>query len=207
MQALVRRSPSFIRTGQAIERQVEQLDRIYRLARELCPDGFPAEETRELPALYAHVPLGLVDALRDEITEKLGLERAIFSRDRFSIHGCGPIGLHDDFFPFPHLYFVVIVAHSGDLGLVDEHSRARRHAVGEIILLDPRRKHGLVLEGHTAEDHAYERTHTPVQDPALQFSLSRFRRAATRSARALPCAGYFESEFTGLTGFRRMNRI
>src|SRR5262245_13305837 len=104
MQASVRHSPSFIRTGQRIERYVEQLDRIYRIARQLCPEGFPAEETRELPALYAHVPLGLVDGLRDEIAEKLALERAIFSRDRFSIHGCGPIGLHDDFLPFPHMY-------------------------------------------------------------------------------------------------------
>ena len=169
MPASVRRSPSFIRTGQVIERQGEQLDRIYQLARELCPDGFPAEETRELPALYGHIPLGLVDALADEIAAKLGLERAIFSRDRFSIHGCGPVGLHDDFFPFPHVYFVVIVAHSGNLGLVDENSRAARHRVGEIILLDPRRRHGLVLEGRTGEDHAYERTHAPVQDPALQF--------------------------------------
>jgi hypothetical protein len=169
MHASVRRTPSFIRTGQAIERQVQEIDRIYRLARELCPDGFPAEETRELPALYAHVPLGLVDALRDEIAEKLGLERAIFSRDRFSIHGCGPVGLHDDFFRFPYVYFVVIVAHGGCLGLVDEHSRAGRHPTGEIILLDPRRKHGLVAEGCTADEHTYERTHAPVHDEAYQF--------------------------------------
>src|SRR4249919_514059 len=98
MQAARRPSPSFIRTGRSIEREVQKLDRIYRLARELCPDGFPAEETRELPALYSHVSLGVVDALRDEIAEKLGLPGTIFSRDRFSIHGGGPIGLHDDFF-------------------------------------------------------------------------------------------------------------
>ena len=169
MQAARRPSPSFIRTGRSIEREVQQLDRIYRLARELCPDGFPAEETRELPALYSLVSLGVVDALRDEIAEKLGLPPTIFGRDRFSIHGCGPIGLHDDFFPFPHVYFVLIVAHGGRLGLVDEHSRASRHAVGEIILLDPRRKHGLVSEGCTAEEHSYERTHAPVHDEALQF--------------------------------------
>jgi len=196
MHMSVRRSPSFIRTGQVIERQSQQLDRIYRLARELCPDGFPAEETRELPALYAHVPLGLVDALGDEIADKLGLERAILSRDRFSIHGCGPVGLHDDFFPFPHVYFVVIVAHSGDLGLVDEHSRAARHAVGEIILLDPRRKHGLVLEGCTAEDHAYERTHAPVHDPAQQFLFLDFdvRRADLRARFRAPVTSKTNSQ-------------
>ena len=169
MQASRPPSPSFIRTGKRVEREVQQFDRIYRLARELCPDGFPAEETRELPALYAHVPLGFVDSLREELAAKLGLPREMLSRDRFSIHGCGPVGLHDDFFRFPYVYFVLVVAHCGRLGLVDEKSRAAPHAVGEIILLDPRRKHALVPEGCTAEEHPYDQTHGPVHDDAIQF--------------------------------------
>jgi hypothetical protein len=169
MQVSPRPSPSFIRTGERIEREVHQLDRLYRLARELCPDGFPAEETCELPALYAHVPLAFIDSLRGELAGKLGLPREMLSRDRFSIHGCGPVGLHDDFFRFPYVYFIVVVAHCGGLGLVDEHTRADPHVVGEIILLDPRRKHGLVPVGRSAEEHAYEQTHGPVHDEEMQF--------------------------------------
>lgn len=160
---------SFVRTGQCIERGLEDLDRLYRVARELCPDGFPAEETRELHALYSHVSLGLVDALGEELAAKLALPRAVFVRDRFSIHGCGPVGLHDDFFRYPSVYFVVIVAHSGRLGLVDAHGRAQAHTPGEIILLDPRAKHGLVEQGLSAEEHRYEQTHAPVRDEARQF--------------------------------------
>ena len=191
MQTARSHAPSFIRTGQRIERGVLELERVYRLAREVCPEGFPAEETRELPALYEHVPLGMVDALRDEIAGKLALPREIFSRDRFSIHGCGPVGLHDDFFRFPYVYFVLVVAHCGRLGLVDEHSRAVRHAVGDIILLDPRGKHGLIPEGCTADEHVYDQTHGPVYDEQLQFLFfdfdvrrpdlrARFRAPASR---------------------------
>jgi hypothetical protein len=89
--------------------------------------------------------------------------------DRFSIHGCGPVGLHDDSFRYPQYYFAMVVAHSGVLGLVDAHSRAVRHEVGEIILLDPRRKHGLVREGSCADDHVYERSHSPVYEEDSQF--------------------------------------
>ena len=64
---------------------------------------------------------------------------------------------------------LLVVAHSGRLGLVDEHSRAAHHPAGEIILLDPRRKHGLVPVGRTAEEQPYDRTHGPVHDEALQF--------------------------------------
>ncbi len=163
------RGPSFIRTGKRIESGREQLAEIYRLARELCPGDFPAEETRELPSLYDHIHLGFIDSLRDQIVQALGLPREIFSRDRFSVHGCGPVGLHDDFFRFPYVYFVVVVAHSGQLGLVDETSTAIRHEVGEIILLDPRKKHGLVCEGTTAEEHVYDQRHGAVQDPEDQF--------------------------------------
>jgi len=162
-------SPSFIRTGHRIERGAERLSELYRRARELCAHLFVAEETRTFDALYDHVPLGFVSALREEIAHKLALPQEIFSLDRFSIHGCGPVGLHDDAFRYPQYYFVIVIAHSGALGLVDAHSRAERHEVGEIILLDPRRKHGLVHVGARAEDHVYESSHSPVYDTDRQF--------------------------------------
>jgi len=163
------RSPSFIRTGQRIERGLERLPELYRRARDLCPDLFVAEETRTFDALYDYVPLGFVDGLRKEIARKLALPAEAFSLDRFSIHGCGPVGLHDDAFRYPHYYFVMVVAHSGALGLVDARSVAVRHEPGEIILLDPRRKHGLVREGRRADDHNYESSHSPVYDQDSQF--------------------------------------
>ena len=163
------RSPSFIRTGQRIERGLERLPELYRRARDLCPDLFVAEETRTFDALYDYVPLGFVDGLRKEIARKLALPAEAFSLDRFSIHGCGPVGLHDDAFRYPHYYFVMVVAHSGALGLVDARSVAVRHEPGEIILLDPRRKHGLVREGRRADDHSYESSHSPVYDQDSQF--------------------------------------
>jgi hypothetical protein len=162
-------SPSFIRTGQRIERGLERLPELYRRARDLCPDLFVAEETRTFDALYDYVPLGFVDGLRKEIARKLALPSEAFSLDRFSIHGCGPVGLHDDAFRYPHYYFVMVVAHSGALGLVDVRSVAMRHEPGEIILLDPRRKHGLVREGRRADDHSYESSHSPVYDEDSQF--------------------------------------
>ena len=161
--------PSFIRTGQRIERGLERLPELYRRARELCPDMFVAEETRTFDALHDYVPLGFVDGLRNEIARKLALPVEIFSLDRFSIHGCGPVGLHDDSFRYPQYYFAMVVAHSGALGLVDAHSVAVRHEVGEIILLDPRRKHGLIREGGCADDHIYESSHSPVYDEDNQF--------------------------------------
>jgi len=174
MSERVRAAPSFVRTGQCIERGVERLEEIYRSARKVCADLFVAEETRELEAVYDYVPLGFVDSLRDEIAAKLDLPREIFKRDRFSIHGCGPVGLHDDFFRYPSYYFVIVIAHSGQLGLVDADSCAQAHAAGDIVLLDPRRKHGLVQVGQTADDHIYERTHSPVHDPLRQFMFFDF---------------------------------
>lgn len=175
--------PGFIVTGQRLERGLDRLAPLYRLARELCPDEFIAEETRELTALYEHVPLGLVDALRDEIARKLALDRAILSRDRFSIHGCGPVGLHDDFFRFPYVYFVIVVAHAGALGLTGPHGAAQPLRPGDIVLLDPRAKHALVLVGTTAEAHAYDSSHGPVHDEARQFMFLDFdvRRPDLRS--------------------------
>ncbi|HEY7759303.1 MAG TPA: hypothetical protein VIA64_07800 [Burkholderiales bacterium] len=161
--------PSFVLTGRRIEQGLDQLDRLHRLARERCPDEFIAEETRELKALYPHVSLGLIDSLRAEIADKLDLPPEIFRRDRFSIHGCGPVGLHDDFFRFPYVYFAIVVAHAGRLGLVDAQQRAVAHQPGDIILLDPRAKHALVPAGLTAEEHRYESSHSPVHDEALQF--------------------------------------
>jgi len=169
-----RHSPSFILTGQRIEQGLEQLERLYRLARELCPDEFIAEETRELKALYSHVALDLVDSLREQIARKLDLAPEILSRDRFSIHGCGPVGLHDDFFRFPYVYFVFVVAHSGGLGLVDAASRAAAHRPGDIVLLDPRAKHALVPAGMRAEEHPYDSTHGPVHDAERQFMFLDF---------------------------------
>lgn len=165
---------SWVRTGQRISRGLSRLPALHDLARELCPDGFPAEETRELKALYDHVSLGLVDDLADELAQCLELPRAVFSRDRFSVHGCGPVGMHDDFFRFPYVYFVVVVVHCGRLGLVDEEGVAMRHHPGEIILLDPRRKHGLVREGTRAEDHVYDSSHGSVTDPDGQFMFLDF---------------------------------
>lgn len=166
--------PSFVRTGRFIRHELGRLGELHRLARELCPDGFPAEETRELKALYAHIALGFIDALADDVAEQLALPREVFSRDRFSAHGCGPVGLHDDFFRFPYVYFVVVVAHCGALGLVDGEGVAQRHAPGEIILLDPRRKHGLVRVGTRAEDHIYDASHASVQNPEDQFMFLDF---------------------------------
>jgi hypothetical protein len=89
--------------------------------------------------------------------------------DLFQMYGCGPIALHDDRFRFPGVYFVIVVAHSGRLGVVDRTSRAVRHAAGEILLLDPYRKHALVPEGRTAREHPYERTHGMVAAAQDQF--------------------------------------
>jgi hypothetical protein len=62
-----------------------------------------AEETRQLDAVYDRISFGFVDTLRREIAHKLALPLSIFKLDRFSIHGCGPIGLHDDFLSLSEL--------------------------------------------------------------------------------------------------------
>jgi len=168
------RSRNFVLTGQRIEQGIERLPELYRAARELCPDLFVAEETRQLDAVYDHISLGFVDSLRREIARKLTLPLSVLRLDRFSIHGCGPVGLHDDFFRYPSFYFVIVVVHSGLLGLVDEQSRANPHQPGDIVLLDPRRKHGLVRAGTCAEEHVYESTHSPVHHPDQQFMFLDF---------------------------------
>jgi len=168
------RTRSFVLTGERIDEGVERLGELYRAARELCPDIFIAEETRRLEAVYDRISLGLVESLRWQIARKLDLPPAIFKLDRFSIHGCGPVGLHDDFFRYPRFYFVIVVVHCGALGLVDEASRAIAHQPGDIILLDPRRKHALVKVGSRAEEHVYESTHSPVHDSEQQFMFLDF---------------------------------
>jgi len=130
MAAQRKRTPSFVRTGQRIEQGVGRLEELYRLARELCPDEFIAEETRQLYPLNDHVSLGLLDSLRKEISRKLDLAPEIFSLDRFSVHGCGPVGLHDDFFRFPYVYFVVVGNDGTSEGSYGQTSSAERPAAG-----------------------------------------------------------------------------
>jgi hypothetical protein len=72
------------------------------------------------------------------------------------------------------VYFVIVVAHSGRLGIVDAASRATRHEVGDILLLDPHKKHALVPEGLRARDHPYERTHSPVGQDEHRFMFLGF---------------------------------
>ena len=163
------RSVTFVRTGLRVERCAARLAELYTLARALRPDDFTAEETRRFEVLREHMSLAFVEALRAEVSAALGIPGAWMPLDKFAIYGCGPISLHDDKFRYPGVYFVIVVAHSGRLGLVDRASRAAPHAVGEILLLDPYRKHALVPAGRTAKEHAYERTHSPVYIQDDQF--------------------------------------
>jgi hypothetical protein len=142
---------------------------LYRLARELCPDGFTAEQTSELVAIRERIAAGLVWRLRREVAAAIGLPLDALRLKRFSAHGCGPVSLHDDKLRFPGVYFVIVVVHAGRLGIVDHRSRAVRHATGEVLLLDPYLRHGLVPAGRTAREHPYERTHSPVHDTDDQF--------------------------------------
>jgi hypothetical protein len=168
------RYATLVRTGLRTDGFDDALRDLYGRARELYPDGFPAEETITLEKLYAHTSYAFVDALRREISAKLAIPAAWMPLDLFQIYGCGPIALHDDRFRFPGVYFVIVVAHSGRLGTVDRATRAERHATGEILLLDPYRKHALVPEGRTAREHPYERTHGLVTDPESQFMFLDF---------------------------------
>lgn len=155
-----------------------------------CRDDFIAEETRELHAAYGHVSLGFIDGLKRELARLLAVPAEIFSRDRFSMHGCSAVGLHDDFFRFPGVFFVIVVVHSGALGLVTGNERARPHRPGEVILLDPRAKHALVPEGLTADEHPYDSGHRPQHDEAGQFMFLDFdvRRPDLRARFRLPSA-------------------
>lgn len=180
----------FVRTGLVVAGIEPELRRLYDAARIACPDAFIAEETRELHAAYSAVSLGFVDTLKRELARLLAVPEDIFSRDRFSMHGCSAVGLHDDFFRFPGVYFVIVVVHSGVLGLVTGAERARRHVPGEVILLDPRGKHALVPEGLTAEEHPYDSSHRPEHDEARQFMFLDFdvRRPNLRARFRAPSA-------------------
>lgn len=162
-------SQTLILTGACVDAGLERLEPLYRLARERCPDGFPAEETRDLAELRDAVSLAFVAGLRLDIAAKTGIPHEALSLDRFTIHGCGPVSLHDDRHNYPGVHFVIVVAHSGRLGVVDAKRRAVRHAPGEILLLDPHKKHALLPEGVSWREHPYERTHSPVHREEDQF--------------------------------------
>jgi hypothetical protein len=185
------RTATLVRTDLRVEGFDAELGRLYERARGLYPEGFPAEETVALEKLFAHTSYAFVAALRKEIAAKLAVEPRIMPLDLFQMYGCGPIALHDDRFRFPGVYFVIVVAHSGRLGVVDRTSRAAPHALGEILLLDPYRKHALVPEGRTAREHPYERTHGLVTAVDDQFVFLDFdvRRPLLRSRFRLPEKG------------------
>jgi len=168
------RYATLVRTGLRVQDFDEALRELYARARELYPEGFPAEETTTLGKLYAHTSFAFVDALRRQVAATLAIPPAWMPLDLFQAYGCGPIALHDDRFRFPGVYFVIVVAHSGRLGVVDRTSRATCHDAGEILLLDPYRRHALVPEGRTAREHPYERTHGLVTDPESQFMFLDF---------------------------------
>ncbi len=166
---MARPPATLIRTGRRVARSAARLPPLYRLARALCPEGFTAEQTAELDAVRRRIPAGLVWRLRREVAAAIGVPPRALRTQRFSVHGCGPVSLHDDKLRFPGVYFVIVVVHAGRLGIVDHRRRAARHATGELVLLDPYRRHALVPEGRTAREHPYERTHSPVQAADDQF--------------------------------------
>jgi hypothetical protein len=166
---MARPPATLIRTGRSVGRSAARLPSLYRLARERCPEGFTAEQTNELDAVRRRIAPGLVRRLRREVAGALGLPFQALRPRRLSAHGCGPVSLHDDKLRFPGVYFVIVVVHAGRLGIVDHRCRAARHATGEIVLLDPYLRHGLVPVGRTAREHPYERTHSPVHEPEDQF--------------------------------------
>ena len=169
-----RRYATFVRTLKRVEGDAGRLEELFQIARQVCPEGFPADETRTLEAMREYVTIAFADSLRRQLAAKLELPADLFSLDRFTIQGCGPVSLHDDKRNYPTSYFAVIVAHSGRLGLVDANSRALAHAPGEILLLDPRKRHALVPEGLRAADQRCAPLHTiarEVQDQFLFFDF------------------------------------
>jgi hypothetical protein len=171
---MARPPATIIRTGRRLGRSAARLPPLYRLARAVCPDGFTAEQTSELDEVRRRIAPGLVQRLRRDVADALGLPLDALRPRRFSAHGCGPVSLHDDKLRFPGVYFVIVVVHAGRLGIVDHRRRAARHAAGEILLLDPYLRHGLVPVGRTAREHPYERTHSPVHEPEDQFMFLGF---------------------------------
>jgi hypothetical protein len=102
------------------------------------------------------------------------------SLDRFSVYSCGPIALHDDRHNYPNVYFIIVMVHAGRLGVVDRKTiPAQALETGEILLLDPYKKHALIPVGTTLKQYRYEKTHSPVsndEDRFLFFSFDVKRR-------------------------------
>lgn len=182
--------PGLTRTGRRVQRSLHWLDQLYLLAREVCPDDFTAEETREPPVLRDYLEKNFADSLRQEVAATIGMPLEIMPAQRFSAYCCGPIALHSDSHNYPDVHFVIVIAHSGRLGVVDATGRAARHETGEILLLDPQGKHALVREGTTAAEHVYDQTHGPVHDARDQFLFVSFDVAVSDMAAWLhPPAG------------------
>lgn len=163
------RLATLVRTGKRAARSAARLPALYRVAREIAPDGFTAEQTTELPAVRVRIPFALAHRLRAEAAAALQLSPRLMPLRLLSVQACGPVSLHDDKFRYPGVYFVIVVAHAGRLGIVDHRRRAVRHDAGEILLLDPYRRHALVPTGRTAGEHPYERTHSAVHAAENQF--------------------------------------
>ncbi|MGH7893967.1 MAG: hypothetical protein ACREQL_04815 [Candidatus Binatia bacterium] len=161
--------PTLVRTGKRAARTAPRLPALYRLARALAPEGFTAEQTTELAPVRARIPAAFALRLRAEVASTLGLRTRVLPLRLLSVQACGPVSLHDDRFRYPGVYFVIVVAHPGRLAIVDHRGRAVAHDAGEILLLDPNRRHALVPVGRTAAEHPYERTHSPVHDERDQF--------------------------------------
>jgi hypothetical protein len=183
------RLATLVPTGRRAARSAAPLAALYRLARALAPSGFTAEQTTELAAVRARVPARLALRLRAEVAATLGLRTRVVPLRLLTVQACGPVSLHDDKFRYPGVYFAIVVAHPGRLGIVDHRARAARHEAGEILLLDPYRRHALVPAGRTAGEHPYERTHSPVHAADDQFLFVCFdvrRRFARARFRAGP---------------------
>jgi hypothetical protein len=187
------RLATLVRTGRRAARSVAPLAALHRLARELAPDGFTAEQTTELATVRARIPSALALRLRAEVAAALKLRTRTMPLRLLTVQACGPVSLHDDRFRYPGVYFAIVVAHPGRLAVVDHRHRAVRHETGEILLLDPYRRHALVPVGCTAGEHPYERTHSPVHEPDAQFLFLCFdvkRRFARARFRAGPSPSY-----------------
>ena len=189
------RLATLVRTGRRAARSVAPLAALYQLARELAPDGFTAEQTTELAAVRARIPARLALRLRAEVAAALGVRTRVMPLRLLTVQACGPVSLHDDRFRYPGVYFAIVVAHPGRLAVVDHRRHGVRHAAGEILLLDPYRRHALVPVGRTAGEHPYERTHSPVHAADDQFLFlcfdlkRRFVRARFRSGPGLSVSG------------------
>ena len=109
---MARRLPTLVRTGKRAARSAARLAAVYRLARELAPEGFTAEQTTELPQVRARVPAALALRLRAEVAAALRLRTRVMPLRLLSVQACGPISLHDDKFRYPGVYFVIVVAHA-----------------------------------------------------------------------------------------------